>query len=221
MVRHLLVTAALAAVAPALVGACDAQVVENCVTGPCSLPGAGSNGSTTSSSSSSSASSSGMGAGGGDAGTGDAGDAGPPLDAKNCPTNLDRTGDIPCDIFNEVIHPICNQCHTCPTKNGAPFEILNYADTQMPYDGLRNCTTDADCGPTPVNCVASVCKGLRFQQMFISTSPAGCPRMPFDQDALWMVPGQATYDRFHDWLGSCALPVPAGTGCGLPAGGCN
>jgi hypothetical protein len=82
-------------------------------------------------------------------------------DAKNCPT-VAQTGDFPCDVF-AVVHSVCNKCHTNPTKNGAPFPLLTYADTQQPFPALlgTTCTTDADCGPTPGNCVmpGGFCKG--------------------------------------------------------------
>jgi hypothetical protein len=113
-------------------------------------------------------------------------------DAANCP-GTPQTGDFPCDIF-AVVHTNCNPCHQMPPKNGAPFPLLVYADTQQRYS------------PTE----------LVFQQMFISTGPNGAPRMPFGG---MLAP--ADYDLLHGWLGQCAPPVPAGTGCGCPGTGCN
>jgi len=79
-----------------------------------------------------------------------------------------------------------------PPLNGAPFPLLTYADTQKVY------------APG----------ALIFQQMFISTGPEGSPRMPFGG---MLAP--ADYDLLHGWLGKCAPPVPAGTGCGCMGGG--
>jgi hypothetical protein len=202
MVRFILSTAALAAVGLALFASCDAKVVESCLDGPCALGGGGAPVMVVAASSSSS--------GGGP-------------DAKNCPT-IPQTGDFPCDVF-AVIHSVCNHCHTNPMMHGAPFHILTYADTQQPYHALigESCMDDADCGPTPGNCVdkddagVGLCDGLRFQQMFISIGPNGCPQMPFGEGMLPDVP----YKTLHDWLGNCAPPVDAGTGCGCPGNGCN
>ncbi len=141
----------------------------------------------------------GSGGGGGSAdggstdGGSDGADGGEP-NAASCP-QVAQTGDFPCDVF-AVIHSVCNPCHQNPPQNGAPFPLLTYADTQQLY--------------TP-----SV--GLIFQQMFISTGPAGSPRMPFGEAPLM----GAQYATLHGWLGQCAPPVPAGTGCGCPGMGCD
>ncbi len=127
-------------------------------------------------------------------GTGGAtGTGGSGPDAASCPV-VAQTGDFPCDVF-AVVHASCNPCHQMPPQNGAPFPLLTYADTQQPY-------------------TASV--GLVFQQMFISTGPHGMPRMP-----LGGTLDATDYATLHDWLGQCAPPVPAGTGCGCPGTGCN
>ena len=223
MLRHVLATAViLAAVAVPFLGACDANVVESCLGGPCSLPGSGSVGAASSSgtTTSSSSSSSGTVVDGG----ADGGDAAPPLDARNC-MSVPKTGDFPCDVF-KVIHGVCNKCHTNPQQNGAPFQLLTYADTQQPFPALLvpNCHSDADCGVTPGSCnvATGVCSGLRFQQMFISIGPNGDPQMPFGLGMLPDVPaGHGEYSTLHDWLGNCAPPVPLGTGCGCPGNGCN
>ena len=108
--------------------------------------------------------------------------------AADCPATP-QTGDFPCDIFT-VVHAKCNPCHQNPPKNGAPFPLLTYADTQKVYSP----------------------GALVFQQMFISTGPDGSPRMPFNG-----ILAPADYDLLHGWLGNCAPPVPAGTGCGCTA----
>jgi hypothetical protein len=168
MIRAVLVSAPfLAALA-----ACNAQITEMCVSGPCTLDTGGGPGSTT-------------GAGGA-------------MDAANCP-ETPQTGDFPCDVF-AVVHKSCNPCHQMPPKNGAPFPLLAYADTQTPYSATR----------------------LVFQQMFISVGPNGCPRMPFGG-----MLGSADYDTLYTWLGKCAPPALAGMGCGCTGGsddagpGCN
>lgn len=113
-------------------------------------------------------------------------------DAASCPVTP-QTGDFPCDVF-AVVHHNCNPCHKMPPINGAPFPLLTYADTQNEY------------APG----------ALIFQQMFISTGPDGSPRMPFGG---MLTP--ADYALLHGWLGKCAPPVPAGTGCGCPGNGCD
>lgn len=106
-------------------------------------------------------------------------------DATKCPATP-QTGDFPCDVF-AVIHKNCNPCHQNPPMGNAPFPLLTYADTQKEYaPGF-----------------------LTFQQMWVSTGPTGDPRMPFGG---MLQP--ADYDLLHGWLGMCAPPVPAGTGCG-------
>jgi hypothetical protein len=111
--------------------------------------------------------------------------AGGEANAADCPATP-QTGDFPCDVF-AVVHAQCNPCHQSPPMNGAPFPLLTYADTQKVYSP----------------------GALVFQQMFISTGPDGSPRMPFNGMLT-----SADYDLLHGWLGKCAPPVPAGTGCG-------
>ena len=41
-------------------------------------------------------------------------------------------GFFPCDV-EAVLKAKCHTCHTQPLKNGAPFPLLEYANTQMPY----------------------------------------------------------------------------------------
>jgi hypothetical protein len=157
--------------------------MESCTGGPCG-------GSTTTTTTTRPAAGTGGAGGGSDGGT-EGGTGGEP-DATKCPTTP-QTGDFPCDVF-AVVHASCNPCHQNPPKNGAPFPILTYADTQKVFiPGL-----------------------LVFQQMWISTGPNGCPRMPFG--GMLSDPDYAT---LHGWLDRCAPPLPAGTGCGCPGNGCN
>jgi hypothetical protein len=120
------------------------------------------------------------------------------MDAAACPTTP-QTGDFPCDVF-AVVHKNCNPCHQMPPKNGAPFPLLMYSDTQQVFQPGE----------------------LVFQQMFISIGPNGLPRMP-----LGGMLSPADYDTLEGWLGRCAPPVPLGTGCGCTGGsddagpGCN
>jgi hypothetical protein len=164
----------------------------------------------------------GMGSGGmGSGGMGSGGMSSAMADAKNCPT-VPQTGDFPCDVF-AIVHSICNKCHTNPPVFGAPFPLLTYADTQQPYPILGTCNNDSDCGPTPGNCYnkspggMGFCKGLVFQQMFISIGPTGDPQMPYGEGML----PDPEYTTLRNWLGNCAPPVKAGTGCGCPGNGCN
>jgi hypothetical protein len=224
MLRHLLATTLLGLVLVGAVAAtaasCNAQVSESCVGGPCGLGGAGG---ATSTSATTSASSTGASSSGATTASASASSSSGGPDARHCPTTP-KTGDIPCDVF-AVIHSICNQCHTSPPKNFAPFPILTYADTQQPFIGLHDngCVTDADCGPTPGSCVNGMCNGLRFQQMWLSIGGLSCPQMPYMETPICERPdgGAEQYATLHDWLGNCAPPVPAGTGCGCPGMGCT
>ena len=189
MSRSFLARALLVATcAAAPIFSCTANLTENCVSGPCTLSGAGGAGGSTSVASSTQAGTGGTGTDAGDSGPIDAGP-----DAASCP-QVAQTGDFPCEVF-AVIHAQCNPCHQQPPQNGAPFPLLTYADTQQLY-------------PPSI--------GLVFQQMFISISPSGSPRMPFGGPYL----DPADYATLHDWLGQCAPPVPAGTGGGCPGTVC-
>jgi hypothetical protein len=112
MTRLLLAAALLVSAGAGALSACDADVREGCIAGPCT---GGSGGSAASSSGS-------TGTGGGSGGAGA---------AAACP-ETPRTGDFPCDVF-AIIHAKCNPCHQMPPLNGAPFPELTYADTQKVY----------------------------------------------------------------------------------------
>ncbi len=43
-------------------------------------------------------------------------------------------GDIPCGP-NQVLETVCQQCHTSPPKNGAPFPLVTYSDIHSELDG--------------------------------------------------------------------------------------
>ncbi len=187
MSRFLLAAALVTACAVAPVFSCTANLTQNCIAGPCTLGGGGAGGSGGATAGSGVTSST-------HAGTGGAGTGGSAPNAASCP-QVAQAGDFPCDVF-AVVHAQCNPCHQMPTQNGAPFPLLTYADTQAPY---------------------SPSVGLVFQQMFISISPSGSPRMPLGGPYL----DPADYATLHDWLGECAPPVPAGTGCGCPGTGCD
>src|SRR5882724_6086874 len=95
---------------------CTAHLEEGCLAGPCSPGGLAAQ----------SSSSSGTGGGGGGA-----------VMLNSC-MGMDppTTGDFPCDVF-AVIHTRCNPCHTMPTKNGAPFPLLTFEDTQQLYGTVK------------------------------------------------------------------------------------
>jgi hypothetical protein len=117
----------LAAVAAACaishVAACNADVTDGCVAGPCG-PDAGL-----------------------DKGSGSGGDTTVcfvPLSAgEACATNQPpKTGDIPCDVLEVLQRPLnpdsgpgggCQNCHKSPTVSGAPFPLLTFADLQETY----------------------------------------------------------------------------------------
>ena len=44
------------------------------------------------------------------------------------------SGDLPCDP-KRVLVTVCQQCHTNPTQNAAPFPLVTYADTQATING--------------------------------------------------------------------------------------
>jgi hypothetical protein len=58
------------------------------------------------------------------------GDSGPPPPIITMPTGLD----IPCDP-NQVLKDVCQKCHTVPQRNGAPFPLVTYDDTQAIWKG--------------------------------------------------------------------------------------
>lgn len=47
------------------------------------------------------------------------------------PANV--SGEIPCDVDTLLV--ICRNCHTSPTKNGAPFPLLKLGDIRGTYNG--------------------------------------------------------------------------------------
>ncbi|MEP7119837.1 MAG: hypothetical protein ABJE95_02960 [Byssovorax sp.] len=155
-----------------LFAGCTADLTEGCLSGKC-LP------STTASASSS------TGAGGGDGGI----KCGP----------LPATGDIPCDVF-KVIHSRCNPCHVDPPKVGAPFPLLTYEDTQMPFDTHGK---------------------LRYARMKEVIQPDGFPHMPYKSSFI-VVPEltAAEFKTLDDWL-ACPMPTAEGQGCECPGMGCD
>jgi hypothetical protein len=169
----------LAACAAALAASCNASVTESCLAGPCATPGMGAGG---------------MGAGGmatGGMGAGGDPDACTSIDTASSP----RTGDYPCDIF-AIVHNNCHRCHQQPQKNGAPFPLLNYADTQQVY------LPAGPAGP----------QKLVFQQMYDQTRVGAVPRMPLGGHLK-----DPDFKALTNWLIMCAPPVPTGSGCGCPS----
>jgi hypothetical protein len=43
-------------------------------------------------------------------------------------------GDLPCDV-EVILANVCQYCHTSPPRNGAPFPLVTYSDTQAQIDG--------------------------------------------------------------------------------------
>ena len=41
---------------------------------------------------------------------------------------------VPCDA-DRVLQSVCQQCHSNPTQNSAPFPLVTYADTQTVSNG--------------------------------------------------------------------------------------
>lgn len=174
VVRILFPTLFLAALTASLFAGCNADLTEGCLSGNCPPPE-----STTSSSSTTG------GTGGQDGGV----SCGP----------LPVTGDIPCDVF-KIIHGTCDRCHQDPPLIGAPFPLLTYEDTQMPYG------TDGK---------------LRYQRMREVIQPAGSPHMPFQSTTIVVPPLTASELATLDgWL-ACPMPTPQGQGCECPGQGCT
>jgi hypothetical protein len=173
-VRILIPTLFTLALAAVTVAGCTADLTEGCLSGKCPPPEM-----TTATSSTS------TGAGGQDGGV--------PCDP------LPATGDIPCDVF-KVIHGVCNRCHQDPPLAGAPFPLLSYEDTQMPYDTHGK---------------------LRYQRMHEVIQPDGSPHMPFKSTVI-VVP-ELTPEQFATldaWL-ACPTPTAQGQGCECPGEGCT
>lgn len=176
-VRTLLATLITAAITAVLFVGCTADTTEGCLSGKC-LPDP-----ITSSVSVSASSSSGS--GGGDGGI----VCGP----------VPATGDFPCDVF-KVIHGTCNRCHQNPTLIGAPFPLLTYEDTQVPFDTHGK---------------------LNYQRMREVIQPDGAPHMPYKSTTI-VVPEltPAEFATLDAWL-ACPMPVAEGQGCECPGQGCT
>ena len=159
-----------AAIATISFAGCNADISEGCLTGTCPQS------QTTSTS---------TGSGGQDGGV-------------TCDP-LPATGDIPCDVF-KVIHGVCNRCHQDPPLVGAPFPLLTYEDTQMPFDTHGK---------------------LRYQRMREVIQPDGAPHMPFKSMTI-VVPEltAAEFATLDAWL-ACPTPTAQGQGCECPGKGCT
>ena len=168
--RYLLPTLLTAAMTAILFAGCNADLTPGCLSGGC--PPAETTSTTT-------------GGGGQDGGA----TCGP----------LPASGDIPCDVF-KVIHGSCNRCHTDPPLIGAPFPLLTYEDTQMPYDTHGK---------------------LRYQRMREVIQPNGAPHMPFQSTKIVVPPlTDAELATLDAWL-ACPTPTAQGQGCECPGQGCT
>jgi hypothetical protein len=172
-VRILFPTLFTAAMTAILFAGCNANLTDGCLSGNCPPPEA-----TTT--------------GGGQGGKGGQ-DGGVPCGP------LPATGDFPCDVF-KVIHGTCNRCHQDPPLIGAPFPLLTYEDTQMPYDTHGK---------------------LRYQRMREVIQPDGSPHMPFMSTKI-VVPEltAAELATLDAWL-ACPTPTAQGQGCECPGQGCT
>jgi hypothetical protein len=52
-----------------------------------------------------------------------------------CSSTTDEPPSPPCDV-KAVLSEVCDTCHSSPPKNGAPFSLVTYADTQAPLTEL-------------------------------------------------------------------------------------
>jgi hypothetical protein len=112
---------------------------------------------------------------------------------------LPASGDIPCDVF-KIIHGTCNRCHIDPPLLGAPFPLLTYEDTQMPYDTHGK---------------------LRYQRMREVIQPDGSPHMPLQSTKIVVPPlTDAELATLDAWL-ACPTPTAQGQGCECPGQGCT
>ena len=61
---------------------------------------------------------------------------GGPVCYEGCDTDSASglTGEYPCEV--DAILDNCRRCHTDPTKNGAPFSLETYQDSQQTYFGV-------------------------------------------------------------------------------------
>lgn len=95
---------------------------------------------------------------------------------------LVRTGEIPC-APRAVLEAVCQNCHTDPPRNGAPFSQQTYQDIDSDLDG------------EPVY--------LRMKQAIEEG------RMPLDPYTLT----DAQRSTLLEWLSQGAPPAPVGTVC--------
>lgn len=107
-----------------MLAACEADLREACLAGPCSVSVSSGGGASSASGGPATTTSGVGGANGGAGGTG----------GNETPPCVDETdvGDFPCEVF-EVLNDKCHVCHQDPPDNGAPFSLLTYEDTQKPY----------------------------------------------------------------------------------------
>lgn len=114
-------------------------------------------------------------------------DGGSAADGAPCGPNP-ATGDLPCDV-SAVLVDKCQSCHQDPPRNNAPWALLTYEDTQMPYGNKGK---------------------LRWQRMAEVVEPGAIPSMPLPPAP----PLTATQlDSLRGWFKACAPPVPEGQGC--------
>ena len=99
-------------------------------------------------------------------------------------------GDLPCDV-DRILAKVCQHCHTSPPRNGAPFALVTYSDTQQKIDGR------------PI-----------YEYMGIAV---GAGRMPLPPMSL--TPTERTI--LVAWTGDGGKPLTPGTSCALADAGEN
>ncbi|HEY4122928.1 MAG TPA: hypothetical protein VGM56_33920 [Byssovorax sp.] len=196
--KWLVVAAGLLAAPLAAFAACNADVTENCVSGPCTAD-AGDLSTTATSTGS-----------GGASGAGGGGCAAPLDTIDDCDVaSMDPSANIPCDIW-AIMHrqPLdsggCHKCHQNPPI-GAPFPELTYSDLLQ--------VSGYGAGEIPAHPDERV-----FQTMLKAlqpTPPFPLTPMPFPTSEPLTCAEQR---KLTNWLrgdgtpGGCAKPVPAGQG---------
>ena len=152
------------------IAACTAELETGCVGGECDPAGAGGG-------DAAATTTTGVGGGGG------GGEGGQGPECLACLDGLEpQTGVLPCEI-EQILVDKCQRCHMSPPEMGAPFPLMEYADTQADYLG----------GPI-------------FQKMHgaikIDFMPLTPPKLTATEKTT-----------ITEWLCACAPPAPEGTTC--------
>ncbi|MBM4375222.1 MAG: cytochrome c [Deltaproteobacteria bacterium] len=171
------VVGSLAVLALSLASSCKADLETTCVAGTCEpLP-------PSAASSTSASSAIGSGSGGGEGGQGGAGGSVPAcFDGCDVAKAGEMVGDYPCAV-ERIMVDNCARCHTTPAKEGAPFALDAFSDSQQLYVGKA---------------VFALMKSV-VESGFMPLKP---PELTEDEVATLV-----------DWVCACAPPRPAGETC--------